>query len=173
LENDIVLECGLTYRAFWHVWEHAELVGGRGYQRYIGKNENVARMYLEMVVWCRNIAYRAAHFGEGELKPISEKKAQRIRAEELAEWKKKSKAKTKAAVGEMTPKQKKCKHASKSKIKRNGVRMWKCDDCHHRWPREGSTTSSDSTGERRKKASSLQVPSKAPKNAKKRKKKAS
>ncbi len=80
LANDSInAETGLTYRAFWHIWENVEVTAARMYPRYVTNNKDVAATWLEAVVWCRNVAHRAANFGIGEVAVYSEDEAQKVR----------------------------------------------------------------------------------------------
>lgn len=89
-ENDLHVAAGMTYRAFYTLWEQAERLAAINYPRYVGKGktwELVAQTALEAVVWCRQIGHPNI-----QIEAISEKKAQKIRRKEVEAAKAKAEA---------------------------------------------------------------------------------
>ena len=191
--NDHVAN-GMTYRSFYVLWEQAEHRAREHYKRYLnGHLPHVAETWLEAIVYLRQIGNPNV-----QIEPISEKKAQKIRAKEAEAAKKKKVAKKASgeddvpegpieadpigtAVIELEPNQcPKCgPHRTILKVKKKGVKMYRCADCGHVWPRKGpqkATTPSIRPSKGRKTASGTKAPGKkkpAPQKKEKRAKKGS
>lgn len=149
-DNDVYVGAGMTYRAFYILWEQAERLAKQNYPKYVdGPMHHVAEAHLEAVKWCREVA----HPNMGELPVLSETEAQKVRAKELKASKKEGKSKKKASPStDDTPTHDgpdsfdcpKCgPHRTILKKKFKGKKVWKCADCGHRWPREAPTSPSE------------------------------
>lgn len=168
-ENDLHVPAGLTYRAFYVIWEQVEQRAAHNYPKYVdGPLNKVAQTWLEAVVWCREIGHPLL----GELTPISEKEARKIRAKEEKRAKQEAAAKrgksrtpvvkgdNDAREGELStpttcPKCGPNRTVLKKKFK--GEKVWKCVDCGHRWPRSAPEASTGSS-KARKRASGSKAP---------------
>lgn len=135
LESTQIMMVELPYRAFFNLWEHAERRAAETYPRYVGGPlDRAAQASLEAVV-----AFRSANRGV-LLEPISEAKAQKIRAAEIKQAKK---------LRHASDKPTKCPHCSSTtlkNVKRDGKKLVKCLDCKKRWPRSVSTGPSKPSG---------------------------
>lgn len=144
---------GMTYRAFYVLWEQAEHRAREHYARYKnGHLPHVAETWLEVIVHLRQIGHPNIR-----IEPISEKKAKKIRAKEAEELKKKqeSAAKARAAKGKNPVREGESGEPSECpkcgthrtilpiQHKKTGLKLWKCADCDHRWPRTAPTSRSE------------------------------
>lgn len=138
---------GIPYRAFYVVWEQCERRAAENYPRYVNSaTPHVAQTWLEAVTWFRQMGHP-----DMEIIPISEKKAQKIRAKE-AEAAKKKKAKpsvkdenpaSEGDTGNVPNACPKCgQHRTILKEKKRGVKMYRCADCDHLWPRNAPVSRS-------------------------------
>ncbi len=134
--DSIVAEIGLTYRAFWHIWESVEQTALRMYPKYIDQKPDIANTWLDALVWCRSVALRSANFGEGEIVRISEAEARKIRGVKPVAATKKIPAKiTKVTLKILCPEED-CGSDNVIKSNFKGQPKWKCEECGFRWPRE-------------------------------------
>lgn len=120
LKNDnIVAGLGMTYRAFWHAWEMAEIRAAQNYPRYVGgPMDHIAQTFLELVVWFRQQAHPDKPirvFSEEKAKKARaywEKEDKRLAAEAKAKKEKGKKGEAEEAAPEK-PKKKRCKAEKK------------------------------------------------------------
>jgi hypothetical protein len=124
------VSAGMTYRAFFVLWEQAERLGRMNYQKYLATAPDIAATYLEAVIWCRQIAYP-----DVRIEPLSEEEAAKIRAKEV---------KVKPEKGKKATEPKKlvcpeCENADVMKSRRAGIAGFKCRQCKHWWPAETPT----------------------------------
>ena len=142
LTDTRLVDCGMTFRAFYSAWEQVERRAAENYRRYIDNPQlqHVADAWLEAVLWFR----QQAHPGM-DVKQISESKARKIRAEEAAKAKKpKARSKTTTPVKESkdvpeaasSPACPECGETEVLKVEKKGKPFWKCFECEHKWPRE-------------------------------------
>lgn len=118
--SQVTLE--MPYAAFWMLWEQAERLAERNYQKYLdGPLNHVAQASLEAVYACRNAASMTP------LERFSEKQAQKLRAKSAPKIVKRGRP--------ATPKCPKCKSKDLRKIKKDDVKLFRCQSCKKRFPR--------------------------------------
>lgn len=133
--SDITLT--ITSRAFWILWEKAEEMAKRNYEKHsVGPFENHAKAILEACYGFRNAWHRQVRGSTEDLVQFSEAEAQKLRNPK------------KKAREQAVPTQAGCTHSSKKPIKskKTGKKQWKCLDCGEKWTRTGTSEQNVSAG---------------------------